>query len=76
MDDFYYPDRVERRELINFLTGENVGWTLIIVSNDPVVMQMTSRTVFMLDGGIVEQGTYEEIKRTYSYKKVILGLVE
>lgn len=76
MDDFYYPDKVERRELINFLTGENVGWTLIIVSNDPVVMQMTSRTVFMLDGGIVEQGTYEEIKRTYSYKKVILGLVE
>lgn len=76
MDDFYYPDKVERRELINFLTGENVGWTLIIVSNDPVVMQMTSRTVFMLDGGIVEHGTYEEIKRTYSYKKVILGLIE
>ena len=76
MDDFYYPDKVERRELINFLTGENVGWTLVIVSNDPVVMQMTNRTIFMMDGGIVEQGIYEEIKKTYSYKKVILGLVE
>ncbi len=76
MDDFYYPDRVERRELVNFLTSESVGWTLIIVSNDPVVMQLTNRTIFMKDGGIIEEGNYDEIKKTYSYKKIILGLVE
>ena len=76
MDDFFYPDRVEKREIINFLTGEDAIWTLIIVSNDPVVMQMTTRTMFLKDGEIVEQGKYENIKKSYSYQKVILGLVE
>jgi ABC-type bacteriocin/lantibiotic exporter with double-glycine peptidase domain len=76
MDDFYYPDRVEKREIVNFLTNEENGWTLIIVSNDPVVMQMTNRTIFFKDGEVVEQGPYDVIKKTFSYQKVILGLVE
>ena len=52
----------ERNRLIQKLTGKDVPWSLMILSNDPMIMQHCDRVLVMDAGQVVADGKFEEVK--------------
>ncbi|MCU0450758.1 MAG: ATP-binding cassette domain-containing protein [Bernardetiaceae bacterium] len=51
----------ERLRLLNFLNDRANPWTLIMVSNDPLVLASLDRVVLLKDGQVAEDGAYETL---------------
>ena len=63
--------RSDRTKLIAFLTGPDTPWTLLAVTNDPVMLSKCDR-VLLLDGGeLVAQGNYRELEANPVMKEAI-----
>ncbi len=60
-DFFQFFDRAEKIRLIRYLTEPQHLWTLIFVSNDPLIMKLCDRIVIMKEGEIIGEGNYEEL---------------
>ena len=67
MANIELEDRVRIAEL---LTSKKNNWTLIAVSDDPVLAYECDRVLIMKEGKIVEEGTFEEIQKSSHYEKV------
>jgi ABC-type antimicrobial peptide transport system ATPase subunit len=64
-------ERSERIRIIRHLTSQEVPWSLIIVSNDPLVMK-TCRKVLVLDQGeVVVHGKYDEISTNEKFRELL-----
>jgi ABC-type bacteriocin/lantibiotic exporter with double-glycine peptidase domain len=61
----------ERLRILNFLMDRKNPWTLIMVSNDPVVLSTVDRVVLMRDGSVVEDGPYEDLIKGQSFRNFL-----
>jgi ABC-type bacteriocin/lantibiotic exporter with double-glycine peptidase domain len=52
----------EKKRIIDLLTDKNSPWSLIILSNDPFIMQACDRVLVLNEGKVVTTGPFEEIK--------------
>ena len=59
-NDLYLSDRAN---LIKMLTDKKHEWTLIVVSNDPLIMEACDRVVVLENGSITTQGRFEDLLR-------------
>jgi ABC-type bacteriocin/lantibiotic exporter with double-glycine peptidase domain len=65
LNDFFNGlKRSAKIELINCLVNKENRWTLIAVSNDPLVMAACDRVVIMSDGVIEAEGKFEELLKS------------
>ncbi|GAB2774170.1 ATP-binding cassette domain-containing protein [Rhabdobacter roseus] len=64
-------ERPERVRLIRFLTDRQNPWSLLILSNDPLIMSICDEVMVLKGGSIVVKGTYEEVQENPEYKKSI-----
>ncbi|MFT6854381.1 MAG: ABC-type bacteriocin/lantibiotic exporter with double-glycine peptidase domain [Cyclobacteriaceae bacterium] len=72
LNDFFNNfQKGERLKLIETVTNENNGWSLIVVSNDPLIMSSCDRVIYMEDGKIIEDGSFEEVIKNESIVKNI-----
>jgi ABC-type bacteriocin/lantibiotic exporter with double-glycine peptidase domain len=62
LNDFFnnFPKN-ERLKLIQLVTDDKAPWTLLVVSNDPLVMAACERVLYMENGQIVVDGPFEEV---------------
>ena len=60
----------EQVQLADALTGPDSPWTLVVVSNDPMLASKCDRVVVMKDGEIVEEGSYREIQQCVHFNHV------
>lgn len=60
-DYFNTLSKADKMELISVLIRPNHPWTMIVVSNDPVVMGACDRVVVMQEGVITDQGTFQTL---------------
>lgn len=61
LNDFFNSlKKSDKIDLINRLVNGN-GYTMVVVSNDPLVMAACDRVVVMSDGQIVAEGKWEEL---------------
>ncbi|MFY0606368.1 MAG: ABC transporter ATP-binding protein [Cyclobacteriaceae bacterium] len=62
LNDFFsdFP-KFERLKLVEMLTNPENHWTLIVVSNDPLVMAAVNRIIYMANGDILADDTFENI---------------
>lgn len=61
LNDFFNPlKKTDKVDLVQRLVNDN-GYTLILVSNDPLVMAACDRVVVLYDGNIVADGKWEEL---------------
>jgi ABC-type bacteriocin/lantibiotic exporter with double-glycine peptidase domain len=62
LNDFFgdFP-KYERLKLIQMLTNPDNHWTLIVVSNDPQVMTAVNRIIYLEDGNVIADDTFENI---------------
>ncbi len=68
LNHFY---RSERLELIQMLTSPEHPWTMIVVSNDPLIMSACDRTVLIENGNIQQIGTFDEVVKSGGLKEII-----
>ncbi|CAN0027664.1 unnamed protein product, partial [Chrysoparadoxa australica] len=72
LNDFFGDfQKFERLKLIEMLTEPSNKWSLVVVSNDPLVMSAVDRVVYMEDGEIVVDDTFEKILKN---KEVIKNI--
>lgn len=55
-------DKMYAQQLINYLFDKTNNWTILTVSNDPMVMQAADKVCILDEGKIVLEGPFEEIK--------------
>lgn len=71
MEEFFtHLSLVDRERIADVLTSKDSSWSMISVTDDPILARKCDRTIVMKDGEIVAQGTYEDIKKTEHFAKV------
>lgn len=74
LNDFFRVfEKTEKNRLVNYLTDKSHHWTLIIVTNDPVVMQACDRVIVMKEGEIVSDGSPESLTHDPYFKEVVFS---
>lgn len=63
-------DQDDRKAIAEFLTDRANPWTLVAVSNDPLLAARCDKIVVMKEGTIVEVGTFAQIKKSPHFEKV------
>lgn len=64
LDDFGTGlTRPEKLSLIDSVAGTSRRWTVLMVSNDPLVMASCDRVLVLKDGAVYKEGTFAEISK-------------
>lgn len=65
LNDFFNDFlKSERQEIINILTKPEHSWTLLVVSNDPVIMSACDRIIVMKEGYILADGGFNKLSKS------------
>lgn len=60
----------ERERMCDMLTARTQPWTLLAVSNDPLLAARCERIILMKDGEIVAEGNYTELRENPHFERV------
>lgn len=58
---FYGIEQGDREMISDFLTADEHNWTMVTVTDDPVLASRCDRVIVMKEGRIVQQGTFDEV---------------
>ncbi|MBT1705762.1 peptidase domain-containing ABC transporter [Chryseosolibacter indicus] len=62
LNDFFSAlKRQEKLELLNTIIPENSPWTLVAVSNDPLIMAACDRVILLYNGQVTEVGQFDDL---------------
>ena len=62
LNDFFNNfTKGERLKLVEMLTSEDKKWTLVVVSNDPLIMAACDEVLFLENGKAKALGPFEEL---------------
>jgi ABC-type bacteriocin/lantibiotic exporter with double-glycine peptidase domain len=67
-----YEDRIR---IADILTDKNRTWTLMVVTDDPILAMRCDRVMIMKDGKIIEEGPYSEIEKSVHYSKIFKNIL-
>lgn len=62
-DFFRHLAKKDKLHILDVLINKENDYTLISISNDPVVMASCDKVIYLRDGEIIANGTYEDIIR-------------
>lgn len=72
LNDFLHDlNKEERVRIVKFLLDRSNPWTLVSVSNEPLLLEGCDRIILMNKGKIVEQGTYKELMKNPVFQEVV-----
>lgn len=73
MDDEVFTEQNEKKQLQRlFFTHQN-DWSLVMVTNDPMLLANSDKVLFLKDGTIYKQGNFTEMLRDEDFAKLIIG---
>lgn len=62
LNDFFNSfEKPERQRLAQYLTDPAHPWTLVAVSNDPIIMAACDKVVYLEKGKVLTSGTFSEV---------------
>jgi ABC-type bacteriocin/lantibiotic exporter with double-glycine peptidase domain len=62
VDDFLLGvEYSEKKRILDVLMDKRHGWTVLLISNDPMVMRAAERIIFLDRGKLKDQGTFEAL---------------
>jgi ABC-type branched-subunit amino acid transport system ATPase component len=72
LDDFLLGvEKKEKARILSVLQNESTEQTMVLVSNDPFVMENCERIIFLKNGIVHAQGTYEQLKNDLEFVEVL-----
>ncbi len=60
----------DRLRIARYLTDRSQPWTLVSVTEDPLLASMCDRVLVMQDGAVVFSGTFDELQKTRHYERI------
>jgi ABC-type bacteriocin/lantibiotic exporter with double-glycine peptidase domain len=63
--------KAERMSAAAFLTDKKNPWTLLTISNDPMVMAACDRVIVLNEGEIVLSGKYQDLIKNIHFQEVV-----
>ena len=72
-DFFQFFERSEKIKLISYLTDPSQKWSLIIVTNDPLIMKYCDRVIIMKEGEIVSDGEFDQLISDHHLQEVVIN---
>ncbi|MEO6037012.1 MAG: ATP-binding cassette domain-containing protein, partial [Saprospiraceae bacterium] len=66
----------DRLRIARFLTDRSHPWTLVSVTEDPLLASMCDRVLVMQEGRIVFDGTFDELQKTRHYERIFRSNME
>ena len=77
LDDFtYLLTRRDKNRIIDFLFSKDSSYSVVIKTSDEEIMKRCDRVLFMHEGRILADGTFQEISSTREYKLISDDLYE
>ncbi len=73
MANLDYDDRIR---IANILTDRNQQWTLVVVTDDPLIAERCDRVLIMKEGKIIQEGTFSEIQQSIHYSKIFKDAID
>ena len=70
-DYFMSFQKSDKLELIGLLTKKEHNWTLLAISNDPIIMAACDTVILMEGGNVKARGSYEELLKNDAIKNII-----
>lgn len=70
-DTFYNTERAEKRSMLEFLMDKQQPWTIISVSNDPLLLSQCTNIILMEDGGIKASGTFNDLMQDKNFRLLV-----
>ncbi len=67
-------EKADRMKIIQFLISPENPWTLLMVSNDPLVLAACDRVVFMDKGEVLEVAPYTQLLNNDSFRDCVKEL--
>jgi ABC-type bacteriocin/lantibiotic exporter with double-glycine peptidase domain len=65
---FEQLDEKDCRQIIDFITAKQHGWTMVTVSSNKYLAKLSDKIIVLKAGKISEIGTYDELKDSGSFK--------
>ncbi|MEI6411679.1 MAG: ATP-binding cassette domain-containing protein [Bacteroidota bacterium] len=66
----------DRLRIAQLITDKSKSWTLIAVTEDPLMASMCDRTVVLKDGEFVFDGKFDDLRQTPFYEKIFRTMQE
>jgi ABC-type bacteriocin/lantibiotic exporter with double-glycine peptidase domain len=60
----------ERIRTANYLTDRRKPWTMVSITEDPILAALCDRVIVLKAGEIVFQGNFEEVKKTPHFERI------
>jgi ABC-type bacteriocin/lantibiotic exporter with double-glycine peptidase domain len=62
LDDFLLGvERREKKRILDLILSDEFGWTVLLISNDPLIMDTVDRVVVMRSGTVTDSGAFREL---------------
>jgi len=71
-DMLHELERSDKLKILQFLVDKANPWTLLCISNDPLIMSACNQIIFMKEGQVLEIAPYEEMLGRTDFKEAIL----
>jgi ABC-type bacteriocin/lantibiotic exporter with double-glycine peptidase domain len=69
-------ENADRIRIADILTDKNQLWTLLVVTDDPVLASRCDRVLIMKNGKIIEEGSFSEIQKSSHYSKIFKNALD
>ncbi|MFW5760075.1 MAG: peptidase domain-containing ABC transporter [Cyclobacteriaceae bacterium] len=77
LNDFFHNfHRAEKQNLMRFLVNEQNTYTLLAVSNDPIILAECDRILVMQNGMISMDGTFKDLFELEEFRDLIISKIE
>ncbi|GAA4842861.1 peptidase domain-containing ABC transporter [Algivirga pacifica] len=73
---FQEIEKQERLKILSFLTAPENSWTLLAITNDPLMLMTCDRILVMKEGEIVCDGSYKELLDKPDFQSCLLNPFE
>ncbi len=73
MANLEYEDRLN---IAQILTDKNRHWTLVMVTDDPIIASRCDRVLIMKEGKIIEEGSFSQIQKSIHYSKIFKNALD
>jgi ABC-type bacteriocin/lantibiotic exporter with double-glycine peptidase domain len=67
-DVFENMSKTEKVHIVDFLSQKEHGWTMVVITRDAYAAKKSDRILWMENGTITQEGSYEEMKSFIDFK--------
>lgn len=74
LNDFFHNfQKSEKIKLIEFLTDPANPWTLLVSSDDPLLLEACNNVLVLKEGTLFMEGAYQELKENPVFREIVLN---